>query len=218
MPVDISLLLCDTITLRIGLAHGCSWFFLLDTASLRFQPTKRPQIATQKPKVKAPFPKSIPPAASVAPTAAASSIPSGNIAKAPPKTSLADWTANDDDEDINGFYGGEKRQRGGRKKRKKNKEESHIPQNWDDIYDPSRPNSYEEYKNSDEKVREVREWKDKLYAHRIARQRSDYTDSDDDARSRPQMNSMFPHRHCRRAMLTIRRSVCAATNVICSPS
>ena len=192
MPVDISLPLCDTNTLRIGLAHGCSWFSLLETAALRFQPTKRPQISTQKPKVKAPFPKSTPPAPLVAPPVATPSVVSSSISRAPPKTSLADWTANDDDEDVNGFYSGEKRQRGGRKKRKKNKEESHIPQNWDDIYDPSRPNSYEEYKNSDEKIREVREWKDKLYAHRIARQRSDYTDSDDDVGPRPQMSSRFP--------------------------
>jgi len=104
----------------------------------------------------------------------------------PPKTSLADWTGDGDDDDVNGFYGGEKRQRGGRKKRKKNKEESHVVQNWDDIYDPSRPNSY---KNSDEKIREVREWKDRLYAHRMAREKSSYSDSEDDTRGRPQMSS-----------------------------
>lgn len=86
---------------------------------------------------------------------------------------------------------GEKRQRGGRKKRKKN-QESHVPQNWDDIYDPSRPNSYEEYKNSDEKIREVREWKDRLYAHRMARKRSSDLDSEDEERQRPQMSSKAP--------------------------
>ena len=48
-------------------------------------------------------------------------------------------------------------------------------QNWDDIYDPSRPNSYEEYKSSDEKTLELREWKDKLYAHRMFRRRSSDT-------------------------------------------
>ena len=92
---------------------------------------------------------------------------------------------------MNGFYGAEKRQRGGRKKRKKNKEETQIPQNWDDIYDPSRPNSYEEYKHSEEKISEMREWKDRLYAHRIARRRSSSTDSEDD-HYRPQMNSECP--------------------------
>ena len=122
------------------------------------------------------------PKASTAPT------PLVSANRAPPKTSLADWTGTGDDEDVNGFYGGEKRQRGGRKKRKKNKEDSHVPQNWDDIYDPSRPNSYDEYKNSDEKVREVRDWKDRLYAHRMARQRS-FSDSDNDSRPRLQMSS-----------------------------
>ena len=92
---------------------------------------------------------------------------------------------------MNGFYAAEKRQRGGRKKRKKNKEESHVFQNWDDIYDPSRPNSYEEYKHSDEKIREVREWKDRLYAHRMARKHTSDTESEDERRSRPQMSSTF---------------------------
>ena len=43
-------------------------------------------------------------------------------------------------------------------------------QNWDDIYDPSRPNNYEEYKHSEEKIQEVREWKDLLYRHRMRKQ------------------------------------------------
>lgn len=63
-------------------------------------------------------------------------------------------------------------------------------QDWDDIYDPTRPNSYEEYKHSDEKIREVRDWKDRLYAHRMARKSSE-KDSDDEDTYRPQMNSMF---------------------------
>ncbi|MCH1927757.1 hypothetical protein L6232_23465, partial [Shewanella sp. C31] len=91
-------------------------------------------------------------------------------------------------DDVNGFYAGEKRQRGGRKKRKKNREAQAVPQNWDDIYDPSRPNNYEEYKHSDEKIREVREWKDRLYAHRMARRRSSDMESDEEY-SRP-MNRM----------------------------
>lgn len=107
------------------------------------------------------------------------------------KTTLADWTGTGDDDDVNGFYGAEKRQRGGRKKRKKNREESHVPQNWDDIYDPSRPNSYEEYKNSDEKIREVREWKDRLYAHRMARKHTSDLESDDEDPRRPQMSSKY---------------------------
>ena len=64
-----------------------------------------------------------------------------------------------------------------------------MVQNWDDIYDPSRPNNYEEYKHSDEKLREVREWKDRLYAHRIARESSSRADSEEEERSRSRINS-----------------------------
>jgi hypothetical protein len=85
---------------------------------------------------------------------------------------------------------GEKRQRGGRKKRKKNREPQMVMQNWDDIYDPSRPNNYEEYRHSDEKILEVREWKDRLYAHRMKRSPTPDSDSDYD---RP-MNRM--HLYC----------------------
>lgn len=114
---------------------------------------------------------------------------STTVTRAPPKTTLADWTAEADDNDINGFYAGEKRQRGGKKRRKKNKEETRILQNWDDIYDPSRPNNYEDYKHSDEKILEIREWKDKLYAHRTVRKRESESSSDDEDRFRLPMNS-----------------------------
>ncbi|KAI9779799.1 MAG: hypothetical protein M1816_003335 [Peltula sp. TS41687] len=164
----------------------------VNSASLRFQPTKRPQLPTQKPKPKASFPKFNPlstntNASNQAPSSAtsSSSVPAP-VRRPPVKSTLADWTGGDDD--VNGFYGGEKRQRGGRKKRKKNKEDTAVPQVWDDLYDPSRPNSYEEYKHSDEKIREVREWKDRLYAHRMARRRSSDMESGDE---RPQMTGQF---------------------------
>jgi hypothetical protein len=145
-------------------------------ASLRFQPTKRPQLSAQKSKPKASTQKP----STTAPLSAPISLDPIDVAVRPPaKTTLAAWTADGEDNDVNGFYGGEKRQRGGRKKRKKTKEESHVPQNWDDIYDPSRPNNYEEYKNSDEKIIEIREWKDRLYAHRMANRRGSDSDSSD---------------------------------------
>ncbi|KAL5363647.1 hypothetical protein BJX96DRAFT_167654 [Aspergillus floccosus] len=146
----------------------------LSSASLRFQPTKRPQLAAQKPKPKPTLPKAAP--AAVPPAA-------------PVKTTLADWAATEDD-DVNGFYAGPKRQRGGRKKRKKNREAQEFIQNWDDIYDPSRPNNYEEYKHSDEQIAEVREWKDLLYAHRMVRSPSRDSYSDEE-RGRPMMNREF---------------------------
>ncbi|KAI9042559.1 putative G-patch DNA repair protein (Drt111) [Aspergillus affinis] len=145
----------------------------LNSASLRFQPTKRPQLSAQKPKPKPNLPKT-------------SQLPAASNASV--KTSLADWAATEDD-DVNGFYAGPKRQRGGRKKRKKNRDAQEMMQNWDDIYDPSRPNNYEEYKHSDEQVSEVREWKDRLYAHRMARSPSRDSLSDDDY-DRP-MNRQF---------------------------
>jgi splicing factor 45 len=114
---------------------------------------------------------------------------------------------------VNGFYAGEKRQRGGRKRRKKNKEDHIVVQDWDDIYDPSRPNSYEEYKHSDEKIREVREWKDRLYAHRDARRAISDRDSDDEDDYRPQMSSKRRSRIYGN-ILTERRPICAASELL----
>ncbi|PYH45179.1 putative G-patch DNA repair protein (Drt111) [Aspergillus saccharolyticus JOP 1030-1] len=148
----------------------------LSAASLRFQPTRRPQLATQKQKPKPTLPK-----APLAATQAATSV----------KTTLADWAATEED-DVNGFYAGPKRQRGGRKKRKKNREVQEFIQNWDDIYDPSRPNNYEEYKHSDEQIAEIREWKDRLYAHRMARSPSRESYSDDDEYARPRNRQFAP--------------------------
>jgi splicing factor 45 len=168
------------------------------TASLQFQPTRRPQIAAQKAKAKAIASKFAPPTAIPSTTAPPPPPPAEDAVRIPEppvpatqalqpvKSTLADWTA--DDDDIHNFYG-EKRQRGGRKKRKKNRDAEEISQNWDDIYDPTRPNNYEEYKNSDEKIREVRDWKDVLYAHRLKRR--DSSDYDSDRSERRPMNSKF---------------------------
>ncbi|KAI1003341.1 hypothetical protein K3495_g4869 [Podosphaera aphanis] len=140
----------------------------IDLAALRFQPNKRPQLL-QKIKAKSSFPKPTAPEAKVKgnphPQVALASAPSSSTVQT--KTTLADWTTGGDEET---FYGADKRQRGGRKRKKKNKEEHTVTQDWDDIYDPTRPNNFEEYKHSDERVREVREWKDRLYAHREARE------------------------------------------------
>ena len=187
------------------------------TAALRFQPTKRPQLAVQKQAQKiaqakaAAINASL--AASASPKPPSSTTPEAKDVEQRPaqRTTIADWTGDGDEDDVNGFFGGEKRQRGGRKKRKKNKEETPATQNWDDIYDPSRPNNYEEYKNSDEKIREVREWKDRLYAHRMAR-RKDYSDSDDDRR--PQMSSKLTRYNSNSIANNSHRQICASFDVI----
>jgi splicing factor 45 len=135
-------------------------------AALRFQPSKRPP-QQQKAKPKG-LPKPAPQPVTSSPDKEAKSAKS----PAPPvqKSTLADWTAEDP---LDNFYGGGPRApRGGRKKRKKNKDQEVIPQNWDDIYDPTRPNKYEEYKDSDERMNEIMDWRDRLYAHRKGR-RSD---------------------------------------------
>lgn len=185
-------------------------------AALRFQPTvKRPQLAAQKSKPKPSFPKAV-----VADSTNASNSAS-RPAQQPVKTTLADWTATGDDDDVNGFYVGEKRQRGGRKRRKKNREEYAVAQDWDDIYDPSRPNNYEDYIHSDEKVREVREWKDRLYAHRIARKQSSDLDSDEEESYRPRMGSAYHHAwrscpplltECRSIRASYKLFICAASD------
>lgn len=197
-------------------------------ASLRFQPTKRPQLAAQKAKAKAiaskfaqpPAPKSaIPPppdASSEAPVPEPPPAPQ----LAPLKTSIADWTTTtSDDENANDFYGGEKRQRGGRKKRKKNRAPAELVQNWDDIYDPSRPNNYEDYKNSEEKIREVREWKDRIYAHRMRRRSPNAYSSDESPERGAPINSMI---HIlsplNDKLTTIFRAICSSGNVFCSSS
>ena len=164
---------------------------------MRFQPTKRPQLQSQKPRSKPSIQKA--PQQSSPVNVPDVLLPDSSASTTRPpqaKTTLADWTADGDDNDVNGFYAGEKRQRGGRKKKRKtNKEQAVVIQNWDDIYDPSRPNSYEDYKNSDEKIAEIREWKDRLYAHRIARSQSRSRISDSGTESedvdRPQMSSEY---------------------------
>lgn len=167
---------------------------------MRFQPTKRPQLAAQKAKAKAiasklaalqkPLDKAV---------ESRSNTEDGRPPPAAPSdaqkeiTSAADWINTvEDDEDVNNYYGGQKIQRGGRKKRKKNKDAPQaMQQDWDDIYDPTRPNNYEEYKNSEEKIREVREWKDLLYRHRMNRDRSsDHRSDSEDEREVP-ANSKF---------------------------
>ncbi|KAJ5373404.1 hypothetical protein N7517_005410 [Penicillium concentricum] len=144
----------------------------LNPASLRFQPPKRPQLSAQKPKPKHTLPKAAP-----------QPQPSANQASVPTKSTLADWTAIEDD---NYEYAREKRQRGGRKKRKKNFE-THVVQNWDDIYDSSRPTNNAEHRHNDEKIGEVREWKDRLYAHVRKRSPSRFSDSEDYERPKKRM-------------------------------
>ncbi|KAI0389605.1 hypothetical protein F5Y17DRAFT_114210 [Xylariaceae sp. FL0594] len=159
--------------------------------ALRFQPhqqIRRPQQKTQKPK--AAFPK-------VLPGANANANPGAEAPKAPAavKSSIADWAANEEDEYLYGT--GEKRARGGRKKKKNkgnNKSEAvRMETDWDEIYDPSRPTNVDEYLRSDERIREVQEWKALLYKHRRREREKDSWDSEEeDDGPRPANNQFAP--------------------------
>jgi hypothetical protein len=87
----------------------------------------------------------------------------------------------------------EKRQRGGRKAKKKKLQRQGDNQrhetDWDEIYDPSRPTNVDEYMKSDERIREVQEWKAILYAHRRRRRGSFDSDEYSDGDERPAMGS-----------------------------
>ncbi|KAJ5963517.1 uncharacterized protein N7479_003393 [Penicillium vulpinum] len=148
----------------------------LNPASLRFQPPKRPQLSAQKPKPKHTLPKAI-----------AQPQPSANQASVPTKSTLADWTTIEDDDYE---YAREKRQRGGRKKRKKN-HETDVVQNYDDFYESFRPTSHAQYRYADEKINEVREWKDRIYAHVRKRSPSRFSDSEDYDRPKMRMLRCF---------------------------
>ena len=147
-------------------------------ASLRFQPTKRPQVSAPKHKSKAALQKSshIPNATGDLVEGDRSDFRSSASHLVRGKNTLANWTKDADDDATADTYHAEKRQRGGRKNRKKNRDGSAVTQNWDDIYDPSRPNNYEEYKTSDEKHLGMRDWKVRLYEHRVRRRSSGETD------------------------------------------
>ncbi|KAI0108537.1 hypothetical protein F4814DRAFT_428390 [Daldinia grandis] len=135
--------------------------------ALRFQPhpqIRRPQPKTQRPKANFPKAPPLPNASNVAGTGAA---------PAPGKSRLADWAPTEEDEYM--YAPTEKRARGGRKKKKKKAEDVPIETDWDEIYDPSRPTNVDEYLRSEERIREVREWKDLLYKHKRR-------DDDDDER------------------------------------
>ncbi|KAI1365745.1 hypothetical protein F5Y08DRAFT_303014 [Xylaria arbuscula] len=164
-------------------------------SALRFQPhqqIRRPQQKTQKPK--AAFPKVLPTAGNAASTATPSSTETkgqNQANAAPVKSSLADWAANDDDEYMYGT--GEKRPRGGRRKKKKKLDAMPTETDWDEIYDPARPTQLDEYLRSDEKIREVQEWKAILYKHRRRdNDRRDSWDSEEEEDRRPMNNQFAP--------------------------
>ncbi|KAF2863974.1 hypothetical protein K470DRAFT_279825 [Piedraia hortae CBS 480.64] len=125
-------------------------------ASLQFQPIRRPQVQSKSAKPKVPQP----PNANLN-----SASPAAGSAGAPPpaegQNQIEDWLG-DDDEPVQ--YEKPKYVRGGRKKKKKAQQER-VEEDWDDIYDPSRPTVFATYKGSEEQFREIQDWKARLYHH-----------------------------------------------------
>ncbi|KAH6627156.1 hypothetical protein B0J18DRAFT_456231 [Chaetomium sp. MPI-SDFR-AT-0129] len=150
--------------------------------ALRFQPIRRPQLTKPSAKPKPAFPK--PPSAASIPstgTGTTTSIPpappppTDDPPPAPipqPRATLADWAADDDNDyaAATAANAAEKRQRGGRRNKNKKNRKSEggyaRETDWDELYDPARPTNVEEYLRSEERVREVREWRGVLYARR----------------------------------------------------
>lgn len=156
--------------------------------ALHFQPIRRPQVK-QPAKAKPSFPKSIPKSTAPVTATAEAALPQ-TTGPAPPKSSLADWAATEEDEWMYGT--GEKRQRGGRRKKKKRQEDFHVETDWDELYDPTRPTNIDEYMKSDEKVDEVREWKALLYRHRQKPEESDLSEDEEDSRPAPSSRCFLP--------------------------
>ena len=83
------------------------------------------------------------------------------------KSNFEDWVGDEDDEYY--YQGRPKQDRGGRKNKRKNKKGGQETRvwDWDDIYDPTLPNVYGDYKGSEEQYREIRDWKARLYYHQL---------------------------------------------------
>ncbi|KAK3942239.1 hypothetical protein QBC46DRAFT_380370 [Diplogelasinospora grovesii] len=145
----------------------------IDPAALRFQPIRRPQVKQAHNKPKAPGRPKVTSATVPAAAGAAGTPPAQ-----PARSTLADWQATEDDEYLYGTGDKQRRERGGRRKKKKKRmDDEPLETDWDELYDPARPTNVEEYLRSEERIREVREWKALLYAHRRRRRGSSY-DSD----------------------------------------
>ncbi|KAK1035604.1 hypothetical protein LTS16_014426 [Friedmanniomyces endolithicus] len=172
-------------------------------AALQFQPVRRPQAQAKinRPAKKAGIghmPSSSTTTASLAPTASSpdKQTPTTSTPSQQPSvqcSNFADWVG-DEDEDY--FVDDKpKPERGGRNKKKKKggklQQEATRSWSWDDIYDPSMPNNYADYKGSDEQIMEIRDWKARLYYHQLKSAKKSGRPRGEVIEKKPAMNSMF---------------------------
>lgn len=131
---------------------------------MKFQPIKRPQQKqNKKPKAKPAFSFANNSSSSVSTSSPDKQVPSSAFkAASAPKNDYNKW-ASLGDEDLE--YAQQPRERGGRK-RKKNKtkqEFEHREVNYDELYEPDKPNDFFAYKHSAEEDRDREEWWQKLH-------------------------------------------------------
>ncbi|KAK5110113.1 hypothetical protein LTR62_006247 [Meristemomyces frigidus] len=143
---------------------------LVDKASLQFQPVRRPQAQPKKKPPGHAISSSVS-TANFGSTATSSPTPAvTRVLGQQPRSNFEDWVGGEDDEDDFYVDNRPKRERGGRNKKKKKGgagQDNTRSWNWDDIYDPTMPNNYADYKGSDEQMMENRDWKARLYYHRL---------------------------------------------------
>ncbi|KAK4901839.1 hypothetical protein LTR27_001612 [Elasticomyces elasticus] len=139
-------------------------------AALQFQPVRRPAVNSKKDGAKKVGGKGGHMFSSS--TTSASVVDSGSTPSVQ-RSNFEDWVG---DEDEDSFFlenrDKPKPERGGRKNKKKKggKGQEVVATrswSWDDVYDPSMPNNYADYKGSEEQVMEIRDWKARLYYHRV---------------------------------------------------
>ncbi|RMY53728.1 hypothetical protein D0865_05095 [Hortaea werneckii] len=120
-------------------------------------------------------------AATTTPDRAASTGTTSNTPVARPsaqRSKLEDWV-DEDDEAAYTYQENRARAKKNQRKKNKNKQDTRI-WDWDDIYDPTLPNNYADYKGSEEQYREIRDWKARLYYQQLKEANKSRKESQDE--------------------------------------
>lgn len=131
-------------------------------------------------------------------SAAASSTISNTPASRPSaqRSKLEDWV-DEDDEAAYTYQENRARAKKNQRKKNKNKHETRV-WDWDDIYDPTLPNNFADYKGSDEQYREIRDWKARLYYQQLKEANKSRKESQDEGAAISGNSKMYEARADRR--------------------